>query len=156
MGKGNQVEARQGTMRGCVRLKLYGSFFVREFPFYFNLHFKSHHDIKVDAGPSVLAALHARSPISPVWQSVSGGSALAFPTVMPGFSPCVVATGSQRFTYPLVCNSTAVRIAFPQTSSASRLIQNHLFAPFNSASNIMAQFLNLFFSSCFFSWCCFP
>lgn len=32
------------------------SFFVREFPFYINV--KLHYDIRVDAGPSILAPLH--------------------------------------------------------------------------------------------------
>lgn len=44
-------------MKGCVHLKLNGIFFVREFSFYFNLHFKLHYDIKVNADPSIFTSL---------------------------------------------------------------------------------------------------
>lgn len=55
-GKENQVRANQEIMKGCVHLKLNGIFFVREFPFYFNLHFKLHYDIKVNADPSIFTS----------------------------------------------------------------------------------------------------
>lgn len=48
------MRANQEIMKGY--LKLNGIFFVRAFPFYFDLHLKLHCDKKVNADPSILAS----------------------------------------------------------------------------------------------------
>lgn len=55
-GKSSQSKSRNNERLFRIHLKPNGIFFVREFPFYFNLHFKLHDDIKVNTDPSIFAS----------------------------------------------------------------------------------------------------